>query len=601
MQQAPSPASARAGAPVFDLNEALEGQRRLLCAALAAAVREVSPGAVLGSCGTTGTGFYHDFLLPSPLGADRLPQLEAAMRRLLDAPPAEMARLSAEEALDFAADEPLLREELERGGFADETLVRFGGTSVLAHRRPAAALAPGAVFRLETVSGAYWMGDESRPMLTRVAGLAFASAQAMEEHRGRAAAADRRDHRRIGRELRLFVISEGVCRGLPMLLPRGAVIRRVLERFVVDEEIARGYEIVYTPDLGRRELYETSGHLAHYADAMFPPIRLEGEELFLRPMTCPHHFMLYRSSARSYRELPVRYAEIAAQYRRERSGELYGLSRSFAFHLADSHIMCRPDQVPEELDRVLDLVQHVMATLGFAADCRYRASLHSPGDDRYAGSEEVWDKAEGILLDVLRRRGVPYDTERGEAAFYGPKIDVQMRTVRGGEETLFTIQLDFVLPGRFGLEYAAADGSRARPVVIHRSSVGCLERTIALLLERYAGALPPWLAPVQARIIPVASAHEAYAREVEGALRARGLRAEVDARDETLGRRVRDARALRVPYLAVVGAREAGARRLSVRNRDTGGEVSLDAGAFADRLAREVGERAQRAAIGEEA
>ncbi len=597
MSQASSPASARAGAPTFNLTEALEGQRRLLCAALAAAVREVFPGAVLGSCGTTGTGFYHDFLLPAPLGADRLPGLEAAMRRLLDSAPAEIRQLSAEEALDFAAAEPLVREQLERGGFADETLVRIGGTAVLAHRRPAAALAPGAVFRLETVSGAYWMGDESRPMLTRVAGVAFASAEELEAHRLRAAAAEKRDHRRIGRELGLYVICEEVGRGLPMLLPRGAAIRRVLERFIVDEEIARGYEVVYTPDLGRRELYETSGHLAHYADAMFPAIGLEGEELLLRPMTCPHHFMLYRSSARSYRELPVRYAEIAALYRRERSGELYGLTRTLAFHLADSHIMCRPDQVAGELDRVLDLVRHVMATLGFEGDCRYRASLHSPGDARYAGSEEVWDKAEGMLLDVLHRRGLPYEAARGEAAFYGPKIDVQMLTVRGREETLFTIQVDFVLPERFSLEYAAADGSRERPVVIHRSSVGCLERTIAFLLEKYEGALPPWLAPVQVRILPVAAAHDAYARAVEGELRGRGLRAEVDAREETLGRRVRDARALRVPYVAVVGAGEAAERRLSVSNRDTGGKVSLEAGAFADRLAREVAERAPRAGL----
>ncbi len=597
MVHASSPASARAGAPAFDLTEALEGQRRLLCAALAAAVREVIPGAVLGSCGTTGTGFYHDFMLPSRLGTDRLPALEAAMRRLLDASPVEMTRLSAEEALDFAAAEPLVREELERGGFADETLVRIGGIPMLAHRPPAAALAPGAVFRLEAVSGAYWMGDESRPMLTRIAGAAFASAAELADHCRRAADAEKRDHRTIGKELGLFVISDEVGRGLPMLLPRGAVIRRVLERFIVDEEIARGYEIVYTPALGRRELYETSGHLAHYAAAMFPPIGLEGEELVLRPMTCPHHFMLYRASPHSYRELPVRYAEISPLYRRERSGELYGLARALAFHLADSHIMCRPDQVPAELDRVLDLVQHVMATLGFEGDCRYRASLHSPGDSRYAGSEEVWDKAEGILLDVLRRRGLPYEAARGEAAFYGPKIDVEMRTVHGREETLFTIQVDFVLPERFGLEYAAGDGSRARPVVIHRSSVGCLERTIAFLLEKYEGALPPWLAPVQVRLLPVASAHESYARELEGELRGRGLRPEVDAREETLGRRVRDARALRVPYVAVVGAAEAAARRLSVSNRDTGEKVSLDAGAFADLLAREVGERAQHAGI----
>jgi threonyl-tRNA synthetase len=382
-----------------------------------------------------------------------------------------------------------------------------------------------------------------------------------------------------------------------MLLPRGAMIRHVLERFIVDEEIARGYEIVYTPVLGRRELYETSGHMAHYADSMFPPIRLDGEELILRPMSCPHHFMLYRSSPRSYKELPVRYAEIAPMYRRERSGELYGLVRTLGFHLADSHIMCRPDQVGQELDRVLDFVQYVMGTLGLDGDCSYRASLHERGGEKYAGSEEMWDQAEAVLLAAAERRSLACASARGEAAFYGPKIDVQMRTVHGREETLFTIQVDFVLPERFDLEYADAAGRPQRPVVIHRSSVGCLERTIAFLIEKYGGALPPWLAPVQVRLLPVSADTEAYARRIEADLRRRRLRAEVDARGETLGRRVRDARALRVPYVAVVGRREAAEGRLALRNRDTGAEQALDADEFAVRLAREVDERALKAAI----
>ncbi len=576
--------------------ESLEGQRRLLCAALAAAVKEATPGAVRGSCGTTDTGFYHDFLFPGPFGSDRLAEIEAGMRRLLDSP-VEVSRVSAAEALRLAHEEPLVREELEQGRFADETLVRIGGRELLLSRPPAPSLAEGFAYRLRGCSGAYWRGDESRPMLTRISGEAFASAAELAAHERSEAEAAERDHRAIGREMGLFTFSDEVGRGLPMLLPRGAVIRRVLERFVVDEEIARGYQIVYTPVLGRRELYETSGHLAHYADSMFPPIRLEDEELILRPMSCPHHFVLYRSSPRSYRELPVRYAEIAPMYRRERSGELCGLVRALGFHLADSHIMCRPDQLAGELDLVLDLVQYVMRTLGFEEDCSYRASLHERGGAKYAGGEPMWEQAEAVLLAAGRRRGLALEAARGEAAFYGPKIDVQMRTVHRRQETLFTVQVDFVLPERFGLEYVDAGGRPARPVVIHRSSVGCLERTMAFLLEEYNGALPPWLAPVQVRLLPVGPEAEAYACELERDLRGRRLRAEVDGREETLARRVRDARAQRVPYVAVVGRREAVQRLVTVRNRDTGVERAFDAAEFAALLAREVDGRALRAAL----
>jgi threonyl-tRNA synthetase len=583
-----------AGAPASGLPEA---ERRLLSAALAAAVKEVFPGAVRGSCGTMEHGFFHDFLLERPFDTGGLACVESAMRRILAAAPAKAVRLSAGEALRRLTDEPLLRDEVEAGGWADETLVRIGAVELVVNGAPSAVLPEGRVFRLTGVSGAYWRGDEKQRMLTRVSGLAFASQADGEAHERRVAEARKRDHRVLGRDLGLFVISERVGRGLPMLAPRGAAIRQALERFIVDEEAARGYEVVYTPVLGRRELYETSGHLAHYGEAMFPAIRLDDQELILRPMTCPHHFMLYRSLPHSWREMPVRYAEISPLYRRERSGELYGLARVLAFHLADSHIMCRPDQVAAELDGVLDLVRHVMTTLGLQDDCSYRASLREPGSPAYEGPADLWDRAEAALLAALARRGLPHREAAGEAAFYGPKIDVQMKTAGGREETLFTIQVDFVLPERFELEYVDSGGRAARPVVIHRSSVGCLERTIAFLLEKYAGALPPWLAPVQVRLLPVGEACEPYARELLAALRARRLRAEVDARAETLGRRIRDARRQLVPYVAVVGPREVASRAISVRNRDTGGEHALAADGFVEGLLREVDGRFLQAAI----
>ena len=570
-------------------------KRLFLSHVLAAAGKQLFRGALLGGGGTTDVGFYYDFHLPHTADAVELQALEQKMRELLDngalrqdpAHRAEIRRRLEEagegfrvEALDALPDEP-----------ADErqNLWLVEGPDIVDFSRSQLPTGSDLALKLETVSGAYWMGDESRPMLTRIGGIAFESAGALsafEEAREETAS---RDHRQLGRRLGLFTVAEEVGKGLPMLLPGGAAIRRELERFIIDEELTRGYEQVYTPVLGRKELYETSGHLAHYRESMYPPVTVDGEQYILRPMTCPHHFMLYKSSPRSHRELPIRYTEISPLYRKERSGELYGLVRIMSFHLADSHIMCRADQVEREFLQVLDLVQFVMRTLGLEEDCTYRASLGSPDEEKLAG--RGWREAERLLLAAVETAGLQCDTAPGEAAFYGPKLDVQMRNIHGKEETVFTIQIDMVLPERFEMDYQDSGGVRRRPVVIHRSSVGCIKRSMAFLIEKYAGALPLWIAPVQLRLLPVNDAVTAYAKEVMSRLRRLRLRIDTDNRSGPLGRRLHAAREKLVPYIGIVGPKEADGATVSILNRDTGRQTEYSLEELALRLS---GERNRR-------
>jgi len=381
-----------------------------------------------------------------------------------------------------------------------------------------------------------------------------------------------RDHKKLGKELELFYIDETVGKGLPIWLPRGATIRRELERFIVDEEIKRGYTHVYTPDIARLELYKKSGHYPYYKDSMYAPIKVEDEEFMLRPMTCPHHFQLYLSRPRSYRELPMRIAELAKLYRFEQSGELMGLQRVRSFCLSDAHIICKnEEEAAEEMGKALDLIEYANGVLGleYGKDYWYKLSLGDRKDaKKYYKDDAGWEKAEGLLRELLKKRGADFKELSGDAAFYGPKVDVQMKNANGKEDTAFTVQYDLSSPVRFNLTFVGEDGKEHRCFVVHRSSIGSIERTIAFLIEKYAGAFPLWLSPVQVKVLPIGEGHLEYGKAIFEALKNENIRAELDESNETLGKKIRDGKSEKIPYLVVLGDKEKSSKTLTVEGRN---------------------------------
>jgi len=406
------------------------------------------------------------------------------------------------------------------------------------------------------------------------------------------------DHKKLGRELELFTFSDTVGKGLPLWTHRGAAIRRELERFIVDEEIKRGYLHVYTPDIAKLDLYKKSGHYPHYQDSMYAPIEIDEEKFMLRPMTCPHHFELFLSRPHSYRELPMRIAEVAKLYRYEQSGELMGLQRVRSFCLSDAHIICASEeQAVEEIGKALDLIEHTAGVFGFekGKEYWYRLSLGDRANtEKYYKNDAAWEKGETLLRELLENRGGEFIEAKDEAAFYGPKIDIQMRNVNGKEDTAFTVQYDFCMPDKFELDYIAEDGSKKRAFVVHRSSIGAIERLVAFLIEHYGGAFPTWLAPVQAIVLPVAAAHAAYAEKIADRLKEAGVRVEISKADDTLGKRIRNAKMQKVPYLLVVGDKEAAAESISVDSRDEGSIGAIPLETFMTSLLEEIRTRAHK-------
>lgn len=405
-----------------------------------------------------------------------------------------------------------------------------------------------------------------------------------------------RDHKKLGKELDLFTFSDTVGKGLPLWTPKGAAIRREIERFIVDEEIKRGYSHVYTPDIAKLDLYKKSGHYPHYKDSMYSPIKDEDEEFMLRPMTCPHHFELYLSKPHSYRELPVRFAELAKLYRYEKSGELMGLQRVRSFCLSDAHIICASEeQAVQEVEKALDLIEYANGVLGLhlGDDYHYRLSLGDRANtEKYHKDDAGWEKAEMLLREAMTKRGVPFVEAKDEAAFYGPKIDIQIKNVNGKEDTAFTVQYDLSMPEKFDLTYIGEDGQPHRAFVVHRSSIGSIERTMAFLIEKHAGNFPLWLSPVQARVLPISEKHAEYAAKVFEALRAAGIRAEVDDANESLGKKIRNAKTDKVPYLLVAGDQEVAAGTLSVESRDKGKLEAMSIDALIAHLKKEINDRA---------
>ncbi|MER3603324.1 MAG: threonine--tRNA ligase, partial [Thermus sp.] len=449
-------------------------------------------------------------------------------------------------------------------------------------------------FKLTHVAGAYWRGDENRPMLQRVYGVAFRTEEELKEHLWRLEEAKKRDHRRLGKELELFLIDPMVGKGLVLWLPKGNILREELIQFMRQEQIRRGYQLVTTPHIGSLELYKTSGHYPYYAESQFPPIRFqergEEEEYLLKPMNCPHHIRIYAHRKRSYRELPLRLAEFGTVYRYEKAGELLGLTRVRGFTQDDAHIFCTPEEVKGEFLGVLDLVLHVFHTLGLK-DYRARIGVREPGSSKYVGDEAKWALAERQIEEAAKEAGLSYTVEPGDAAFYGPKLDFVVKDALGREWQLGTIQVDYNLPERFGLTYVGKDGGEHRPVMIHRAPFGSLERFIGILLEHFAGDFPLWLSPVQAVVVPVSEKQGDYAREVLSRLKEAGLRAEADLRPERMQARIRDAELQKIPYILVVGDEEQKTQAVSVRRRHKGNLGGMPLAAFLEGALREVREK----------
>lgn len=579
--------------------EALAVMRHSAAHVMAQAVMRLHKGVQLAFGPTTGSGFYYDFALPEPISEEDFPKIEAEMQKIvaadekferIDVPREEALKLCQELGQEFKV------EHIETG-LANESHLSFyrqGEFLDLCRGRHIPSTGHiGKAFKLLSVAGAYWKGDASRQQLQRLYATAFFDKKELEAHLTQLEEAKRRDHRVLGKQLELFTISQTVGSGLILWLPKGAIIRQTLEDYLKGELRRRDYQAVYTPNIGKIELYQISGHFPYYSDSQFPPIDLseregqkpgEGERYLLKPMNCPHHIMIYKSKPRSYRDLPVRLAEFGTVYRFEQSGELSGMTRVRGFTQDDAHIFCTEEQVADEFRGCLEMTQGVLAALGMS-NYRVRLGFRDPNSDKYVGSKEIWDRAESSLKAVCESMNLPdMSVEQGDAAFYGPKADFMVTDCIGREWQLGTVQLDYNLPSteRFALEYIGADNQPHRPVMIHRAPLGSMERFIGVLIEHFAGAFPLWLAPEQVRVLTVSEKSEAYGREVEQQLKDAGLRVAGDFRGIKLNAKIREAQVELVPYMFVVGEKDRDAGSVAVRDRLEGdlGSIPL-AGAIA--------------------
>ena len=560
---------------------------------MAQAVKRLFPTAKIAIGPAIDTGYYYDFDVEKPFDAEDLVRIEAEMQRIVDAD-TKLTRfeLPRAEALALMKDEPYKQELIN--DLPEDTILSFyrqdDFTDLCAGPH---LVSTGKVkaFKLLSIAGAYWRGSEKNKMLSRIYGTAFEKQADLDAYLQQLKEARERDHNKLGRELKYFTTVDVVGQGLPLLMPKGAKVIQILSRFVEDEEEARGYTLVRTPLMAKSDLYKISGHWDHYKDGMFVLGDEEkGDEvLALRPMDCPFQFMIYNSELRSYRDLPIRYSENATLFRNEASGEMHGLIRVRQFTLADAHIICRPDQLAEEFKAVVDLIQYMMKCIGVQDDIKYRFSKWDPRNtEKYINDPEAWETTQGLMKQILDEIGLDYVEADDEAAFYGPKLDLQFKNVFGKEDTLFTVQIDFSNAGRFDMTYVDSNGEKQRPYVIHRSSIGCYERTLAMLIEKYAGALPLWIAPEQVRLMSITDRALPYLCEWEQKLRAAGVRVSVDDRSEKIGYKIREGRYERIPYMVVAGDSEMEKGTLAVRKRGVGDLGEMDGDQFLDTLLQEI-------------
>lgn len=549
-------------------------------------------------------GFYYDFDLPRALTPEDLELIEKRMREIMVGDfKFDRRVLSADEARDLFEDQPYkleLIQGLDQGGFDEygEPIAEKPEISIYTqdtftdlcrgpHVDKTSQINPEAL-KLLNVAGAYWRGDENRPMLQRIYGTAWKTADELEHYLWKLEEARKRDHRRLGKELDLYSVSEDVGPGLILWHPKGGMVRKLAEDFLMDEHEKGGYDFVYSPHIGKAHLWETSGHLDWYEENMYAPLDIEGQQYYLKPMNCPFHVEIFDSRTRSYRDLPLRFAEWGTVYRYERSGVLHGLMRVRGFTQDDAHLFCRPDQMPGEIDRVLQFSIGILRAFGFED---FKAYLATRNPAKAAGKPEQWEAPTEALRMSLDRAEVPYQVEEAEATFYGPKIDLKVKDGLGREWQLSTIQFDFILPDRFDLKFVGEDGQEHRPYMIHRALVGSMERFMGVLVEHYAGAFPVWLAPVQAVIIPIADRHLAYAESLQGEMREAGLRVEIDSRSERMNAKIRDAQLQKIPYMLIIGDREQEAEQVSVRLRSEEDLGSMSLEAFMQKAESDVREK----------
>ncbi len=570
---------------------------------MAQAVLEKFPDAKYAIGPAIDDGFYYDFDLPRPLTPEDLAQIEARMRSIIrENHPFVRREVSADEARQIFRDQPYkleLIDGLEQGGFDEhgEPLTEKPVISIYTHasftdlcRGPhvesTGEINPDAI-KLMSVAGAYWRGDEHRPMLQRIYGTAWYTSEELQQYLWKLEEARKRDHRKIGKELDLFSVNDEIGPGLILWHPKGAKIRKIIEDFWMDEHERSGYEFVYTPHIGRAALWETSGHLGFYKESMYAPVDIEGQQYYLKPMNCPFHIHIYKSQIRSYRDLPMRLAEKGTVYRYERSGVLHGLFRVRGFTQDDAHHFCREDQMPEEIDFVLDFSLHILHSFGFQDIKAYLSTRPEKADGEIAR----WNAAESALESSLKRSGVPYEIDAGGGAFYGPKIDLKVNDAIGREWQLSTIQFDFNLPERFDLAYIGEDGQPHRPYMIHRALLGSMERFFGVLIEHYAGAFPVWLMPIQAVLIPIADRHVAYAQRVASELKRAGLRVRVDDRAERMNAKIRDAQNQKIPYMLVVGDKEMESDQVALRLRSGENPGPMPTAVFLERAMKDIEEK----------
>ena len=561
---------------------------------LAQAVKRLFPDVKLAIGPAIDTGFYYDFDTEHTFTPEDLEAIEKEMKKIVkENLKIERFELPRNEALELMKDEPYKTElinELPEG----ETISFYkqGDFTDLCAGPHVAYTSKVKAYKLLSATGAYWRGNEKNKMLQRIYGTAFFKKDELEAYLAELEEAKKRDHNKLGRELELFTTSDIIGQGLPILLPKGARIIQLLQRFVEDEEQKRGWQLTKTPLMAKSDLYKLSGHWDHYMDGMFimgDPEK-DKEVFALRPMTCPFQYQAYLNRGRSYRDLPMRLNETSTLFRNEASGEMHGLIRVRQFTISEGHLMCTPEQLEDEFKSCLELTKFMLETLGLADDVSYRFSQWDPEDrDKYIGTPEQWDEAQGVMQKILDHLQIPYKIGIGEAAFYGPKLDIQIKNVHGKEDTLITIQIDQMLAEKFGMEYVDKDGTRKNPYIIHRTSIGCYERTLALLIEKYAGAFPVWLAPVQVKLLAIADRHLDYIYEVKKRLEAAGIiRIEIDDRSEKIGYKIREAQLEKVPYMLVIGDKDIENNTVSVRSRKDGdiGAMSIDE--FIERICDDV-------------
>lgn len=563
---------------------------------LAQAVKRLYPNAKCAIGPAVDNGFYYDFDVEKPFTTEDLDKIQQEMKKIakegLEIERFELEPEKAEELLS-SMNEPYKVELVkEHSGKGEKiSFYKQGDFTDLCAGPHLMSVSPVKAVALTNCTGAYWRGDSKNAQLCRVYGVAFPKASMLEEHLTKLEEAKSRDHNKLGRELEYFTTSEIIGQGLPILLPKGARVIQLLQRFVEDEEQKRGWLLTKTPYMAKSDLYKVSGHWDHYRDGMFVlgDEEKDDEVFALRPMTCPFQYQAYLNRQRSYRDLPLRYNETSTLFRNEASGEMHGLIRVRQFTISEGHLMCTPEQLEDEFRGCLELAIYMLKTLGLYEDVSYRFSQWDPNDtEKYIGTPEQWDEAQGTMKKILEHLEIPYVIGIGEAAFYGPKLDIQIKNVYGKEDTLITIQVDQMLSKKFGMEYVDKDGKKKNPYIIHRTSIGCYERTLALLIEKYAGAFPMWLAPTQVKILPIADRHLDYAYKIKQALEAHGMRIEVDDRSEKVGYKIREAQLEKVPYMIVVGDKDIENDCISVRSRKLGDLGSMKLQEFIDKAVEEI-------------